>query len=396
MALTPNILIDKDYINTILPEMVKIDSTNPSCTPEGKGEVQLAEHVGSYLEEIGLDVKLFKLAPKRVNVLGLLPGRGSGQSLMLNAHMDTVGVEGMQDPFSARIADGRMYGRGTQDMKGSLAASIAAIKALVESGIETRGDIYIAAVADEEYLSIGTMDLIKHIKTDAAIVTEPTDMKIGLAHRGFAWLEVETLGKAAHGSRYLEGIDANMHMGRVLNRLEGLQKQLQKRPSHPLVGVPSLHVARIQGGTDWSIYSDRCLLQIERRTIPGETEHSILEEIQSILNELKLEDEKFSAKLELKTIRTPHEISSDKEIIRALQSAYINVLHEEPEFVGASYWTDAAILGASGIDAVLIGPAGSGLHSTQEWVELSSIYNLAEIIAYTALFFCNGGINNER
>jgi acetylornithine deacetylase len=396
MVFNQNIFIDRDYINSVLSEMVRINSTNPSCTSEGKGEEQLADYVGACLGDIGLDVEMFNLAPNRKNVLGCLHGAGNGPSLMLNAHMDTVGVEGMQEPFSARIAGGKMYGRGTQDMKGSLAASITAVKALVEGGNKLNGDIYIAAVADEEYLSIGTTDLVKHIKTDAAIVTEPTDMKIGLAHRGFAWLEVETFGRAAHGSRYKEGIDANMHMGRVLNQLEGLQNQLLNRTTHPLMGVPSLHAARIKGGNEWSVYSNHCLLQIERRTLPGETEKSILQEIQTILSELESQDKNFKAHLNLKTIRAPYQITPERDIVKALQVAYREVLQDEPEFGGASFWTDAAILGSAGIDTVLIGPVGSGLHSAQEWVELNSVYTLAEIIAKTALIYCNRGIKNGR
>jgi acetylornithine deacetylase len=209
-------------------------------------------------------------------------------------------------------------------------------------------------------------------------------------------MEVETYGRAAHGSRYQEGIDANMHMGRVLNRLEGLQNTLHKRPAHPLVGIPSLHAARIEGGTEWSIYSDHCLLQIERRTIPGESESSVLQEIKSILMDLASEDEKFRSNLKLKTIRGPHEIEMDKDIVKALSAAYTDVLEEEPVFVGASFWTDAAILGQAGIDTVLIGPVGFGLHSAQEWVELNSVYSLADILANTALQYCNRGVSNER
>ncbi|MFQ5436958.1 MAG: M20/M25/M40 family metallo-hydrolase [Anaerolineae bacterium] len=151
-----------------------------------------------------------EVEPGRWNVIGRLRGRGSGPSLMLNAHMDTVGVDGMTiDPFGGEVRDGRLYGRGSQDMKGSLAAMIAAAKALVDGGIELGGDLIIAAVADEEYASIGTEDLVKHpeYRTAAAIVTEPTDMVICRAHRGFIWFNVDTFGRAAHGSRFTEGID---------------------------------------------------------------------------------------------------------------------------------------------------------------------------------------------
>ena len=191
---------------------------------------------------------------------------------MLNAHYDSVGIENMPEPFSAAVRDGKMYGRGSYDMKGSLAAQMAALKALVDSEAKLGGDVVIAAVADEEYGSIGTADLIRHIRTDAAIVTEPSAVQICLAHKGYLWIEVETIGRAAHGSRFEQGIDANMRMGRFLAELDKLERDLRQRKPHPLVGPPSLHAATIHGGEGLSTYAASCKLQIERRTIPGETE----------------------------------------------------------------------------------------------------------------------------
>ena len=177
----------------------------------------------------------YEIAPGRVNIVGVLKGRGSGRSLLLNAHMDTVGVEGMiHDPFGAEIRDGRLFGRGAQDMKGSLAAMIGAVKALVDTGADLAGDVLLTAVADEEHGSIGTDDLVKQVSADAAIVTEPTNLTLCRAHRGFIWFDVETFGRAAHGSRFEEGIDANMRMGRFLAQLDKLEQDLRQRPPHPL------------------------------------------------------------------------------------------------------------------------------------------------------------------
>lgn len=381
------ISIDHDYLLKTLTDLVQIDSTNPSCTPDGAGEAQIADYTAQSLIDIGMQVEIYEPEAGRMNVLGTLPGIADGCSLMLNAHLDTVGVEGMEAPFSAEIKAGKVYGRGTQDMKGSLAASITAVKALIDSGVTLPGDIFIAAVADEEYLSLGTSDLLDHCIPDAAIVTEPTDMKVALAHRGFAWLEVETFGRAAHGSRYQDGVDANMRMGRVLNKLEGLERELRQREPHPLVGTPSLHAARINGGSEWSIYADHCQLQIERRTVPGESEEGIIHEVQLILDDLRAQDDTFESQLKLKTIRQPHELSSHAGIVKSLQEAVESVMNVETSPVGVPFWTDAALLGAAGVDAVLIGPIGAGLHSKQEWVDIESLFQLSNILARTIILY---------
>ena len=379
--------LDRKFLLKTLTELVQIDSTNPSCTPDGAGETEIAQYISICLKDIGLDVETYEPEPGRMNVLGILSGEDQGRSLMFNAHMDTVGVVGMENPFAAQVHDGKMYGRGTQDMKASLAASITALKALLDSNTRLPGDLFLAAVADEEYFSLGTSDLLKHCIPDAAIVTEPTNMQIALAHRGWAWLEVETFGIAAHGSRYQDGVDANMRMGRVLHRLEGLEVDLRHRDPHALVGTPSLHAARIKGGTEWSIYADHCQLQIERRTIPGESQEDILKEIQVILDDLKGKDEAFKAQLKLKAIRRPHEVSPEVDIVKSLQAASRSVLHEEPLLIGVPFWTDAALMSAIGIDTVLIGPIGAGLHSKEEWVDLESVFHLAHILAKTAVMY---------
>ena len=376
--------VDHEFLLKTLTALVQIDSTNPSCTPGGAGERQISQYISSCLINLGLEVQTFEPEPGRMNVLGRLPGTGHGPSLMFNAHMDTVGVEGMSKPFAAQVRDGKMYGRGTQDMKGSLAASIAAVKALLDAEIKLPGDLFLAAVADEEYLSLGTSDLLKHCVPDAAIVTEPTGMLVALAHHGFAWLEVETFGKAAHGSRYQDGVDANMHMGRVLYQLEKLEKELRHRNPHPLVGTPSLHAAVIAGGTEWSIYSDHCLLKIERRTVPGESQDVVINEVQTILDDLIRKHDSFQAQVKLKAIREPHEVSPQAGIVKSLKTASKDILGEETAPIGVPFWTDAALMSARGIDTVLIGPAGDGLHSKEEWVNLESLFQLAEILAQTA------------
>jgi acetylornithine deacetylase len=381
--------IDREFILEVLTNLVKINSINPSLSPDGVGEAQIGAYIAEVLESIGLHATTHELAPGRVNVVGTLKGQGKGRTLLLNAHMDTVGVDGMQiDPFGAEIRDGRLYGRGAQDMKGSLAAMIGAAKAFVDSGIQLGGDLMVTAVADEEYASIGTEDLVKRIAADGAIVTEPSDLKIALAHRGFIWYQVETFGRAAHGSRYQEGIDANMRMGRFLALLDRLEQELRSRKGHPWVGPPSLHAARIQGGREISMYAAHCSLEIERRTIPGESETQVRAELQALIDHLSAQDPTFQARLQPVFIRPAFEVDQQESIVRSLAAGIQHSTHLEPTYTGQSFWTDAAILADAGIDTVLIGPTGSGLHSAEEWVDIQSVATLAAILAATAVEYC--------
>jgi acetylornithine deacetylase len=381
--------IDSDYIIKVLSDLVRINSINPTLTPNGKGEAEIGAYISSVLESLGLDVKTYEITPGRVNVVGILNGNGNGHSLLLNAHLDTVGVEGMIiDPFGAEIKDGRLYGRGSQDMKGSLAAMIAVAKALVDARVQLGGDLLITAVADEEYASIGTEDLIKHVSADAAIVTEPTDLTIGRAHRGFIWYDVETKGRAAHGSRYQEGIDANMRMGRFLAALEDLEKDLRFRSPHPLVGPPSLHAALLQGGTEISTYAAHCLLQIERRTIPGENVLQATAELQAIIDRLASQDPTFVTTVTPTFYREPFEISPKAQIVQTLERVINWRTGQLPDHTGQSFWTDAALFAGAGMETVLVGPRGQGLHSEKEWVDIDSVLDLAYILGETTLDYC--------
>ncbi|MBK8987276.1 MAG: ArgE/DapE family deacylase [Chloroflexi bacterium] len=380
--------IDPDFTRQTLVDLVQINSINPHLSPDGPGEAAIGAYVAGALQDMGLEVTTYDLGSNRVNVVGRLKGAGNGRSLLLNAHMDTVGVGGMADPFGAVVRDGRLYGRGAQDMKGSLAAMMAAVRALADSGVPLGGDVLLTAVADEEYASIGTDDLIRRLTADAAIVTEPTDMRLCRAHRGFIWFDVATTGRAAHGSRYQEGIDANMHMGRFLAELEKLSQELIQRPPHPLAGPPSLHASLLHGGSEISVYAAHCRLKIERRTMPGETVAQATAELQAIIDRLAAADPTFQASVHPFFDRDAFAVAANTPIVGALEKAMTAVLPAPPTHTGATFWTDAAILAAAGIDTAVIGPIGAGLHSDDEWVEVQSVLDFAQILAETAVIFC--------
>jgi acetylornithine deacetylase len=341
------------------------------------------------MQALGMETTEYEPEPGRVSVVGRLRGTGGGRSLLLYGHIDTVGITAMPEPFSAAVRDGKLYGRGSYDMKGGVAACLAAVKSLRDAGAALRGDVLIAAVADEEVASIGMADVLRYVSADAAIVTEATELRVCLAHRGFSWIEVETLGVAAHGSRYDLGVDANMRMGRFLARLDTLEQDLRARRPHPLVGPPSLHAAVIRGGTGVSTYADHCHLEIERRTVPGETEEQVIAEIRAITDALAKEDATFRAHVRPMLTRSSFEVDPNAPIVTAVLEAATNVLGARPEVIGEPYWMDAALLSAVGIDTVVIGPAGAGAHALEEWVDLESVQQLTDILTKAATQFCS-------
>ncbi|MFO8035091.1 MAG: ArgE/DapE family deacylase [Anaerolineales bacterium] len=380
--------VDQEFVISTLQRLVQIDSRNPNMTSDGPGEAEIGQFVAGTLEDLGLEVHVHYLAPNRVNVVGILKGCGEGKALLLNGHMDTVGVEGMEDPFSGTIRRGRLYGRGSQDMKGSLAAMLGAVKAVVEGQDNLAGELIFAAVADEEDRSLGTQELVKAYQADAAIVTEPTDMEVVCAHRGLIWYQVETFGKAAHGSRYQEGVDAITRMGRFLVELDDLERKLPCRDPHPLTGPPSLHASLIEGGTDICTYPACCTLKIDRRTVPGEREKDVTGELQAIIDRLTEEDETFRAEIKLLVQRPALETSTKTEILNVVQKAFTKQMGHPPHITGAAYWSDAALLAQVGMDAVLLGPVGRGLHSEEEWVDLKSVHDLAQVLTEAIINYC--------
>ena len=361
-----------DPVIALLRDLVAINSVNPTLVPGAPGERAIAGLIAADLRRSGLDVVEETVVPGRPNVVGVLEGRTKGRTLMFCGHTDTVGVSGMADPFTPVERGGRLYGRGAQDMKGGVAAMMSAAATVAARGGVKAGRLIVAAVADEEHSSIGADALVKRWRADAAIVTEPTDLAIAVGHKGFAWVDIIVDGKAAHGSRPADGQDAILRLGRVLARLEALDAVLQARPAHPLLGNGSLHASMIQGGRELSSYPDRASLQMERRTLPSEPESTALEEVQAILDALAREDATFRGRATPMFSRPAYEVPADHELPHALAAALARA-GGQPRIAGASFWTDAAILGHAGIPSILFGPGGAGLHSTEEYVNVSDV-----------------------
>jgi acetylornithine deacetylase len=365
----------------LLKALVSANSVNPSLVPGAPGEAEAAEVARASMASAGLDVVLQEAAPGRPNVIGVLEGREPGPAVMFCGHLDTVGVEGMIDPFVPRVERGRLYGRGSQDMKGGVAAMIAAAGALARRWM--RGRLIVAAVVDEEHMSVGAETLVRDWRADMAIVTEPTDLQVAIGHKGFAWVEVVTAGRAAHGSRPDEGRDAIARMGRVLVALEARDRELRAARPVPFQGTGSLHASLIGGGRELSSYPDRCTLTYERRTVTGDDERTVEAEARAIVDRLSAADPEFSATVRVAGHRAPYCLDPAHPLARTLGEAVARA-GRGAEPVGMSFWTDAAILGGAGIPSLLFGPGGAGLHSATEYVTLDDVYACRDILAETA------------
>ena len=380
------VVVESDPTIRFLEELVSIDSVNPSLVPGSRGEIDVARRIATACIDHGLAVHISEVAPGRPNVVALLDGRMPGPTLMFCGHMDTVGVAGMDAPFRPVQRDGLLYGRGAQDMKGGIAAMVGAARILVESGGLERGRLIVAAVVDEEHASLGADALVATWRADAAIVTEPTDLQVAVAHKGFEWIEIETRGRAAHGSRPADGRDAILRMGRVLAGLETLNRKLQAGPAHRLLGTASLHASIITGGSELSSYPDRCVLQVERRTLPNEGLSVGWIELRALLDHLKQEDAEFEADARPMLSRSAYEIDRSNALPDLMRSAAAS-MGCESSVTGMTYWSDAAILGAAGIPSVLFGPGGAGLHSKQEHVNIDDVLQCRDILVDTARRF---------
>jgi acetylornithine deacetylase len=366
----------------ILQELIRTPSVNPTLAPnEAHGEEAIAKLARDWLAANGLKSWLEEAGPGRPNAVAEV-GTGKGPTLVFCAHLDTVGTAGMTiPPFEPKLESSRVYGRGSYDMKGSAAAVMSAAAAL--AGDEFHGRVLVALVADEEYASIGAQDFVRRHAADACVLTEPSEGRLILAHKGFVWAEIATSGRAAHGSRWDLGVSAIAKMGKIIAALEHFdQKELRKR-THPLVGPASQHSSLIRGGSGLSTYAEECTLSVERRTLPGETPEQVMEELDEVV---RASGEQAQVRRLLD--RPPLSCDANSKIATSLRDAAISVTGRTPEIAGVGYWMDVALFAAAGIPSVNYGPGGAGAHEAVEWVDLDSVVTTAQILVETARRFC--------
>ena len=344
--------------------LVRAESVNPTLDPAGSGEAPAVRVAAAWAEGQGLRAEVDEIEPGRPNLL-VHGGRGRGRTVMLLGHLDTVGGAAMADPWNGEVRDGCVHGRGSYDMKGAVATALVAARDLDRAAFG--GSVVVACAADEEHSSLGAERLVAHgPRPDHVIVCEPTDERLAIAHRGFAGFEVEVRGRAAHGSRPDLGVDAIARAGVVLTRLEELSRELLSREPHALLGTPSVHASLIGGGQEFSSYPERCLLQGERRTLPGETDDLVAAEVAALAAGV-------DATTTLVFTRPPLETDPEAEVVQAVARAAATPVD------GIPFWTDGALFGAAGVPTVIFGPRGGGAHAAEEWVEIDSLVRCAGV-----------------
>ena len=368
--------------------MVAVPSVNPAMEEGGAGEEALARQAEAWLLGWGYRTERLEVASGRWNVVGRRGGGGA--RLILNGHLDTVGVEGMSvPPFSGELRDGKVWGRGACDMKGGLAIILATAATLARE--TPGGELVVALTADEEHASIGMQAFSNSVEgADAAVVCEPTNLAVMPAHKGFLWVEAEFRGKAAHGSRPEEGVDAILHAGEFLAALPGLEKRLRKGSPHPLLGFPSFHAGTIEGGSAPSVYPDHCRLVIERRTLPGESPEVVLAEFQGVLDGVSARVPEMKAGLRAGLFRPGTEVEVDSPLVQGLLAAAVGE-GAKSAVEAMTAWVDAAFLNEMGIPAVCFGPGSiAHAHSAVEWVPAEELEKGARILTRFARQFLAG------
>jgi len=376
--------MQKDTIE-LLKDLVAIDSQNPSLVPGAAGESGIAAYVADWAASAGLASQTIGATPGRPSVLVRSHAGGSGRSLMLCGHLDTVGVGQMSDPLTPVIDGDRLYGRGAYDMKAGLAAALIACREASRLGLP--GEVLVAAVADEEHSSIGVQEILRHTTADAAIVTEPTELTVATAHRGFVWTEINIVGKAAHGSRPHLGRDAILQAGPILLSLSDLNQRLRGR-QHTRLGSGFVHGSVISGGREESTIPDMCVLTIERRTLPGETVEDVERDIADLLASCRAADPELQVSARTTLARPPFETADDQRIVKAVAAAATETMGIPAQLAGVSYWADASLIAAAGIPTVLFGPDGDGAHATVEWASVPGTIACAKILTAVAADFC--------
>jgi acetylornithine deacetylase len=374
--------VEREQVIETLAGLVRVPSVNPVLAPgEGGGEAGVAGWIRDWCAARGIEAWLEEAAPGRPNVVARV-GAGAGRTLVLCGHIDTVSTAGMTiDPFAARLDEGRLYGRGSYDMKGGVAAALCALADLAEERIA--GTVLGAFVVDEEHASAGAFDFVARHRADACVLTEPSEERLVLAHKGFVWLEIETRGVAAHGSRWDLGRSAVASMGRIIARLDEVDGTVLRQRGHGLTGPASLHCAMVSGGDGWSTYAPQCTLRVERRTVPGERTSDVVAELTDVVRSVE-----GDAEMRVVMTREPLECDAGAPIARAVSAAAGRVMGRAPETCGVAYWMDAAVFAAAGIPTVNYGPGGEGAHAAVEWVDVDSVVRTAAVLADTARTFC--------
>jgi acetylornithine deacetylase len=381
--------LNPEFLFGTLADLVSINSVSPQY-PGGPGEGAIAGYVGDYFRKNSIAFEFQTVFEGRPNVIARLDGKPGGRTLVLEAHMDTVSELGMsREPFRPVREGNRLYGRGSCDTKGGLAAMMHAFKVLQDAGLRPNASVVLVAATDEEYSSQGVVKFLeKGIEADGAIVAEPTDLETAVASKGVLRWRLRTRGRAAHSSKPHIGINAIVKMAKVILAVEERLPAVFQKRQHPYVGSPTLNVGVIHGGIQVNQVPDSCTIELDRRLLPGETKESVWEEFKSLFAELQERDPELEVEMEPPLLEDyPLETDASERIVQVVSKVSQEVTGRS-RVVGVPYGSDASKLARAGIPSVILGPGSiDQAHAADEYVELDQVALAAEIYARTILEF---------
>lgn len=373
--------IDRDLVVDLTRQLIRFQSTNPPGNEE-----EPARWLASRMEALGLEAEIQQLEPDRANVIGRLRGTGEGH-LVFTGHLDVVppgGQEWEHGPFDADLVDDRIYGRGSADMKGGVAAMVAAAAALVCDGFRPSADVVIACTAGEEAGMMGAAAMVERRSLEGSrylVVAEPSDLDVFIGEKGVLWLRVRALGRTAHGSMPWLGVNAVSYMARLIPRLEEYPFPWEESA---LLGKPTLSVNVIEGGNKTNVVPDVCEISIDLRTVPGQDHQSIIASVRSMAEELARDyDPGLRVEIDVENDKGPLETEPEDALVTAMVESVARVRGATPEPGGVTYGTDAAYLGPGfNIPMVICGPGAPGMaHQPDENVEVAQLVQAAQIYA---------------
>lgn len=369
-----------------LADLVRIESVNPAYG--GPGELEAARYVRRFFEQRGIETWEQEVFPGRPNVIARLPGRDPGRRIILEAHTDTVSVQGMEIlPFEPRIENGRMYGRGSCDTKAGLAGMMHAVASLHEEGRQPPCEVWLAAVVDEEHTYRGVVSLCEGLTGDAALVAEPTGLRAIIAGKGVLRWRIRVDGRAAHSSKPHLGVNAISHAARIVLALEAEHERLAVR-THPLLGPATLNVGLIQGGVQVNFVPDTCTLEIDRRLLPGERTPDVMAHCEAIVERLHAEHPTLQATLEPPSLSDEAlETAADSAPAR-FASTLLGEMGLDGTLGGVPFGSDASKLSRQGVPSLIFGPGNiDQAHAAVEYVDLRQVELASEFYRQFLLRF---------
>lgn len=377
----------KKEVVKLTQELVRIKSINPPGD-----ELPAAEHLAGRLKAFGFETEVINVDKNRANVIAVIKGSGKAPALMFNGHLDVVPAgeasAWTRDPFCGDVIDGKLFGRGSSDMKGGVAAMSVAAALLAASKGQLKGDVMVTAVSDEESNSIGAKHYVEHNSIEgigAVVIPESTNLDIVIAEKGAIWYEFTTYGKTAHSTQPEIGVNAVEHMMQLLTAVKAKWESIPYK-SDKYLSPPTINLATISGGVKTNSIPDKCVATVDLRPVPSQSRPAIIAAIEAAMDETRKAVPKFKADMNIINERRPFATDPNEKLVTISQSICTKLLNRKMDLFGVNFFTDAAVFATKkSIPTIVMGPGEYDLrnniylgHQPNEYVKVSNLEKAME------------------